>query len=162
VRTYYLPSLLLLLQAPNECYFLNFRWGSSTARMSGRTPASEYPRLLHAHSHATLHPSASHTHARRPKSCSRRLSVFDDRQPITGICRMMFDGLRRMQNLTVNAETTNYTGLVCRNSVLTSSLGGKYIAPYAWGLDREVYSSEERCRSRELCPPLYSLRDKES
>ena len=35
----------------------------------------------------------------------------------------------------VNAETTIYIGSVRRNSVPTSSLGGKYIAPCAWGLD---------------------------
>jgi hypothetical protein len=128
--------------------------------MSEQTSASEHPWLLHAHSRATLYPSASHTHARHPKSCSRRLSVFDDRQPVTGVSGMMFDGLRRMQNSTVNVETISYTGSVRRNSVPTSSLGGKYIAPCSWGLDREVCSSEERCRSRELCPPLYSPGDK--
>jgi hypothetical protein len=57
------------------------------------------------------------------------VSVFDDRQPVTGVPATVFDGLRRMQNSTVNAETTIYTGSVRRNSVPTSSLGGKYIVP---------------------------------
>jgi hypothetical protein len=63
------------------------------------------------------------------------MSVFDDRQLITGLPRTMVDGLRRMQNSTVNAETTIYTSLVRQNSIPTSSLGGKYIVPCAWGLD---------------------------
>jgi hypothetical protein len=59
------------------------------------------------------------------------LLVFDDWQPVPGVPGMVFDGLQRMQNSTVNAETTIYTGSVRRNSVPTSSLGGKYIAPCA-------------------------------
>jgi hypothetical protein len=59
--------------------------------------------------------------------------MFDDRQPITWIPEMVFGGLRRMQKSTVNAETMIYTDLVCRNSVPTSSLGEKYIAPCALG-----------------------------
>ena len=68
------------------------------------------------------------------------MSVFDDRQLVTGLPGTMVGGLRHMQNSTVNAETTIYTSSVCWNSVPMSSLGGKYIVPYAWGLDREVCS----------------------
>ena len=39
------------------------------------------------------------------------LSVFDDRQLITGVPRTMFEGLRRTQNSTVNAKRRRvYTG----------------------------------------------------
>ena len=42
---------------------------------------------------------------------ARQLSVFDDWQPITGIPRTVFGGLRRMQNSIVNAKRrTIYTG----------------------------------------------------
>jgi hypothetical protein len=40
------------------------------------------------------------------------MSVFDDRKLITGLSGMIVGGLRRMQNSTVNAETTIYTSLV--------------------------------------------------
>ena len=43
---------------------------------------------------------------------ARQLSVFDDRQLITGIPEMMFEGLQRMQNSIVNAKRrTIYTSL---------------------------------------------------
>ena len=35
---------------------------------------------------------------------ARQLSVFDDRQLITGLPEMMFEGLQRMQNSIVNAK----------------------------------------------------------
>ena len=42
---------------------------------------------------------------------ARQLSVFDDQQPITGVPRMVFEGLRRTQNSIVNAKRrTIYTG----------------------------------------------------
>jgi hypothetical protein len=47
---------------------------------------------------------------------------------ITRVPEMVFDGLRRVQNSTVNAETMIYTGSVRRNSVPTSNLGGIYRA----------------------------------
>ena len=44
-------------------------------------------------------------------SLARQLSVFDDRQPVTGVPWTVFEGLRRTQNLTVNAKRrTIYTG----------------------------------------------------
>jgi hypothetical protein len=46
------------------------------------------------------------------------LSLFDDRQLVTGLPGMMVGGLWRMQNSTVNAEITIYTGSVRQNSVL--------------------------------------------
>ena len=49
---------------------------------------------------------------------ARQLSVFDDRQVVIGLPRMMVGGLQYMQNSIVNAETTIYTGSVHRNSVL--------------------------------------------
>jgi hypothetical protein len=74
----------------------------------------------------------------RGTDCARGrvMSVFDDRQLIMGFPGTMVGGLRRMQNSTVNAETTIYTCLVRQNSIPTSNLGEKYIAPCAWGLDR--------------------------
>jgi hypothetical protein len=45
----------------------------------------------------------------------------------------VFGGLRRMQNSTVNVESTIYTSSVRQNSVPMSSLGEKYIAPCALG-----------------------------
>jgi hypothetical protein len=60
---------------------------------------------------------------------ARQLSVLDGWQPIMGIPSTVFGGLRRMQNLTVNAETTIYTDSVYQNSIPTSNLDEKYIAP---------------------------------
>ena len=43
---------------------------------------------------------------------ARQLSVFDDRQPVTGVPETVFRGLRCTQNLMVNAKRrTIYTGL---------------------------------------------------
>jgi hypothetical protein len=47
-----------------------------------------------------------------------RVSVFDDWQPVMGVPGTLFGGLRRMQNSTVNVETTIYTGSVRQNSIL--------------------------------------------
>jgi hypothetical protein len=44
--------------------------------------------------------------------------VFGDRQLVTGVPGTMFGGLQHMQNLTVNAEKTIYTGSVHWNGVL--------------------------------------------
>jgi hypothetical protein len=56
---------------------------------------------------------------------ARQLSVFDDRQLVTGLPEMIVRGHRHMQNSTMNAETTIYIGLVHRNnvSIPTSSMG---------------------------------------
>jgi len=35
---------------------------------------------------------------------ARQLSVFDDRQPITGVLGTMFEGLWRTQNSTINTK----------------------------------------------------------
>jgi hypothetical protein len=66
----------------------------------------------------------SNTIAPKSPCLARQLSVFGDRQLALGVPEAMFEGLRRMQNSTVNAETTIYTGSVCMNSVdvPTSSL----------------------------------------
>jgi hypothetical protein len=64
---------------------------------------------------------------------ARQLSVLVNRQLVTGLLGRLFGEFRRMENLMVNAETMIYTGSVRRISVPTSSLGGKYIAPCAWG-----------------------------
>jgi len=49
---------------------------------------------------------------------ARQPSVFGDRQLVTGVPGTMFGGLQHMQNLTVNAEKTIYTGSVHWNGVL--------------------------------------------
>jgi hypothetical protein len=42
---------------------------------------------------------------------ARQLSVFDDRQPVTGLSETMFEGLPRTQNSTTNTKRrTIYTG----------------------------------------------------
>ena len=55
---------------------------------------------------------------------ARQLSVFDDRQHVTGLPEIMFKGLRRTLNSTVNAKRQtilNWFGPSCRVTAFTSS-----------------------------------------
>jgi hypothetical protein len=61
---------------------------------------------------------ARHPTSRMEKGKKNHLSVFDDRQLVTGLPGAMFEGLQHTQTLTVNAKRlTVYTGLGPRNRV---------------------------------------------